>query len=163
MTHRLKNCEEADRLIQKGLDGMLTAKEREALDQHIATCPACAAAWDQHRELARRAAAWSRRPATGEAKGFTAGVLAQIAERQAVPQQRVFPDWAARLCAACTGLLMIALSYFLSPRLASLWSTPQVPSLPSDNPVTIGSGILQAARELPSDALSAWNGLLSTS
>lgn len=40
----MKDCQKADLYMQKKLDGVISAAEQEWLDQHIALCPACAAA-----------------------------------------------------------------------------------------------------------------------
>nr|MDQ2686748.1 zf-HC2 domain-containing protein [Armatimonadota bacterium] len=81
------NCLQAEKAIQEMLDGALTAREREALDAHLADCAGCRAAREEYQNLARAATVWTRRPLhevdLGEA--FTAQVMAQIAAQSAVP------------------------------------------------------------------------------
>jgi hypothetical protein len=162
MAYNVKNCDDADRLIQKALDGELTPTEREALDKHMAACATCAAAWQEHRELARRTTAWARRPAanTANAQDFAAAVLAQIVARPQPNHGPAVPAWVFRVAASCFALILVAASYFLMPKVPNYWSAPQIPTLTPDTPVTAWSGIERALRNLPSDAVATWNSLL---
>lgn len=102
------NCLQADGLIQGALDGALTAREREALDAHLADCAGCQGAWDEYRRLARTATVWTRRPIHEADLGeeFTAQVMAQIASRPSVPDHSPVSVW-QRL--ALAGIVLAAL------------------------------------------------------
>jgi anti-sigma factor RsiW len=47
------NCREASQLLSEGLDRALTAEEREAVERHLAECPACTRCRGQFEEMRR--------------------------------------------------------------------------------------------------------------
>ncbi|HEX5323809.1 MAG TPA: zf-HC2 domain-containing protein [Capsulimonadaceae bacterium] len=163
MAFNQRNCEDADRLMQKAIDGVLSPSERESLDNHLEDCPACAAAWEEHRALTRMATAWTRRPATNAtgSQDFTAAVLSQIAARPRPVAKPALSALVLRLGFASSIALIVVASYFFSPGLSALWSVPPITAFPADAPVTVWAALAQWARTMPADALAAWNGLLS--
>jgi anti-sigma factor RsiW len=73
------NCRDADNLIQESLDRPLSAQDRDRLDAHLQTCPACAKIWTEYRQIARTTRAWLD-TASGESQDdIKERVLAQIA------------------------------------------------------------------------------------
>lgn len=159
MKDRETNCKEAERWIQQALDGTLSSTERESLDRHLASCEACARAWDEYRALSRVATAWARRPALVDEKraaSLTSAILAQVEERQMrrTPRARIgfWPALACFLVALC------ALSYFLSlvlPAPAPIgWHFA-----PIGTPSALFASLAETARGLPEDALAAWRSL----
>lgn len=72
----MRSCDEIVEWISASLDGQLTADEQEALNEHIAQCPACSALLDELRTLHEAAAKQEEVPAPA---GFAAGVMSAIA------------------------------------------------------------------------------------
>jgi predicted anti-sigma-YlaC factor YlaD len=152
------NCTHADTLIQKGLDGLLSTDERTRLDAHLDRCPACRAAWNEHRVLTRTATDWVRHPSVADDPGgvFTAQVMAQIDARRA----SVSAPSAWRLCLIVVSALSLsALSFWAGPLLlAHLPKAPYVSIGISGNAAAFRD-LLQQFSHLPQDALGAWDNL----
>ena len=53
------NCNEADTLMQRSLDDILTKTERSELDMHLQACAACSRAFAEYRSLTRLVRGWS--------------------------------------------------------------------------------------------------------
>lgn len=102
------NCLQADGLIQQALDGVLTSRQHEMLEGHLAGCADCQAARDEYQALGRTATVWTRRPihAAGPGEAFTAQVMAQIAARPAVIPLAPIP---VRLRVALAAAVLVAL------------------------------------------------------
>lgn len=73
------NCRDADNLIQESLDRSLSARDRDRLDAHLQTCPACAKLWTEYRQIARTTRAWLHTAGDASRDDLKARVLAQIA------------------------------------------------------------------------------------
>jgi predicted anti-sigma-YlaC factor YlaD len=72
-------CNDAERLIQRSLDGDLSPAERTALDAHMEGCASCRQAWDEYRALARTATRWVSAAASDPGDDFTMRVIQEIA------------------------------------------------------------------------------------
>lgn len=173
MKDRHSYCEEADRWMQKALDSTLSPAERDALDRHMESCPACAEAWQQHRALSRLATGWARRPSLGEegADKFVAELLTRIETRPARPFWAA-RRWALSMTAACALLLVAILSWFIAPSVPPL---PAIPPASAIGPVAIPHSpsallphggidslrewLVQGVCSLPSASSDAWNTL----
>ena len=79
----MRSCDEIVELISASLDGELTADEQNALNEHIACCPACSALLDDLRALHAAAAQVEEVPAPA---GFVEAVMASIAAE--TPQKK---------------------------------------------------------------------------
>lgn len=75
----MRTCDEITEWISASLDGLLTADEQTALDEHIACCPACSALLEDLRALHAAAADWEDVPAPA---GFADAVMAAIAAEE---------------------------------------------------------------------------------
>ncbi len=143
------NCPDAENEMQKSLDGTLTPAEWERLDAHLASCPECRRAWDEHRLLARAARRWTQ-PAAQDDPGdaFTARVVSQIAARPESTFART-PLW---LPLAATAILLTLLALLPSLLL------PGVDALGTAARETPG-WFLTNLRGLPGDVFTTWNAL----
>lgn len=78
MIWKAKNCRAAEELMQRSLDGPLTAAERRRLDGHLATCETCRVAWEEYRRLSRTASAWMSAAAHDPGDEFTSRIMAEL-------------------------------------------------------------------------------------
>lgn len=72
----MRSCDETLELISAALDGALTEEEQAALEQHLASCPACSALFAELDGLHAAAAQLEEIPAPAD---FTDQVMARIA------------------------------------------------------------------------------------
>ena len=166
------NCRRADELIQRSLDGTLTARERGELDAHLDGCAACRSASEAYRHLTHRATDWTRRPAEEVQKSgpdaFTAQVLARIAADAEASgaaasssslRERALP-WLRPLAVGVAFAVVLGL-------LSGLFGPQAFPSLPSppsadlllprpQTALEVPGWLLANLRALPGDALRAW-------
>lgn len=98
------NCRDADNLIQESLDRSLSAQDRDRLDAHLQTCPACAKIWTEYRQIAKTTRAWLDTAGGDSRDEIKACVLAQIAAPPApatrFAQARATLAWTALAAAA---------------------------------------------------------------
>ena len=152
------NCLQADLSIQEALDGLLTARERAALDAHLTGCAGCRAAWEEYRNLARTATVWARRPIheadPGEA--FTAQVMAQIAARPPVPAAAPVPLW-PRLALAALVLAALVIGGLLFPISSAGVSSPSPDLLPRpETALSLPAWLWATLRGVPTATARLW-------
>ena len=174
MADRPSQCAQADRWMQKALDSTLTPAERDSLDRHMETCPACVEIWQQHRELSRLATGWARRPSLAEegTDEFVAEILSRIKSRPARGTSWRARPWAAALSVALALVLLAVVSSLVAPDLPGLPAAPPAPTfsplpIPPDSSTllphaglqSVRDWIVQDARSLPAAADAAWDTL----
>lgn len=98
------NCDEALEMISAALDGELSPSERNALDEHLASCPACAALYAElagHSRLLRELDCEMPADLTGR-------ILSRLPEQRPAPaKQGRVPQWRRwSALAACLVLLL---------------------------------------------------------
>lgn len=155
-------CHRVQVLIQKSLDGTLAARERRTLDVHVDGCAACRRTWDEHRQLARRSAAWVQAPAQANAvdDAFTAQVMARIAASSPAPitsGRRRAALWPSAVgLSAVLGVLAL-LCYQLGPAVFAVVAAAPAELLPRPQtiPEVLG-GLLGSMEALPRDAARVW-------
>ncbi|WP_338833509.1 hypothetical protein MHLNE_24400 [Moorella humiferrea] len=99
-------CNEARELFSPWLDGELAAGEREALQRHLAECPACRAEWERWQEISR--ALRGMKAPVAAPPGFAAAVNAKLAART---KGRTWQG-ARRLAAAVAAAVLLAAGSF---------------------------------------------------
>lgn len=141
------NCHSLQDLVQKSLDEGLTPTDRAKTDAHLSACAVCRVAWEEHHRLSRLAGRWVPRaePTETAADLFTRQVLDRISAQPAPLPNR--PDFRWPLAALC--LLAFALAFLPHTALSGL---PDLGTSARALPVWL----LNLARALPGDVLSAW-------
>ena len=81
-------CDRAKELIGPAIDGELAGADRHAMAEHLASCPACAAASDDMRRIGRQIAAVGREPAP---KGLESRLRAALADEAALMSAAAVP------------------------------------------------------------------------
>ena len=81
-------CDRAKELIGPAIDGELAGADRHAMAEHLASCPACAAASDDMRRIGRQIAAVGREPAP---KGLESRLRAALADEAAAMPAAAVP------------------------------------------------------------------------
>ena len=122
-------CRTADEEIQKLLDGLLTATERERLDVHLTTCAACRVTLAEQRSLALAAGRWVRpTPEENPGEAFNAQVLMRIAAQSSqAPASSSL--WLPLLATACLIGLLAFLPNVIGPGFEALGlSARQMPN-----------------------------------
>ena len=126
------NCERTTTALEGSLASRIDPAMLSAATQHAATCPACAAALDEHGALA---ALRAQLPATmTPARPLWTGIEARLQPRSRIRSWRLVPGLAA---AALAGILLVS-----SDR-----SRPEAPSLPESVTAEVAA-YRDAAREL---------------
>lgn len=154
------NCLQSEKWIQEALDGALTARERDALDAHLADCAACRAAWAEYRSLARTATVWTRSPihAADPGEAFTAQVMAQIAARPSTPAVVPLATGPRLVWAGVVVLVLIACG-LLFPIPAVPTPTPNLlPHL--EAALSLPAWLWACVSGLPAAAVQLWSDLM---
>lgn len=169
------NCTEADILMQRSLDGVLTKTERSELDSHLETCAACTPAFAEYRSLTRLVRDWSvsEKESLVSSQDFLASVMNAV-QRTPVPR----PSAAALYLGvgAFVAVVVAAIGYFtpwLQPDalLAPIHpmgivdsATSTLASVPHDQAQSLQTWISETQTQLPL-GITAWtavaiNGML---
>lgn len=107
-------CREAREFFSPWLDGELAAEEREALQRHLAECPACRAEWERWQEISR--ALRGMKAPVAAPPGFLAAANARLAARQ-----RVRPWQSMRRLVAAAAAVALVIAGSLSYAARGLW------------------------------------------
>jgi anti-sigma factor RsiW len=151
-------CRTGDEEIQKLLDGLLTAQERERLDAHLVSCDTCRQALAAQRLLARAAGSWAR-PTLEDDPGeaFNTQVLMQIAA-QSSQAQTSSSLWLPSIATACLIGLLAFLPNVIGPGVEALgFSARQMPDWLLTNLRAVPGAAATVSHMLPTFApLPGW-------
>lgn len=132
------SCEEALEQMSQALDGLLTEAEREALEAHLAGCPACRADWAALVELHQAMGELEETPAP---EGFADRVMERI--REEARPARVIPLWRRPQWKAAAGLAAcaaICVGLYYGAGLSASGNVAAAPDLAQWSQSTAGSG-----------------------
>jgi anti-sigma factor RsiW len=156
-------CVRAQTLIQLLLDGRIDASRRQALDRHVATCPACAAAMDGYHRVSSSASEWARpRASEDPGAGFNDRLLKMLeAEAPPSPQFWARRSWRRSGLSILIAAVMAAAGGIWLANYTNVWQSISADVDPSDWMRSLAQ-IPDAMHEIAISAWSALDGLLSS-
>jgi anti-sigma factor RsiW len=151
------NCTDADKLMQRSLDDVLSKSERQELDTHLLTCLACTQAFAEYRSLTRLVRDWtsSETKQTHSDDAFLANVLMAIDK---APARR--PSAVVQILSICAFVMVVvaAIGYFMGAGEAVPGSV-----LAPVHPVGIFDAVLKTLMAFPRDETQSIQGWMSES
>lgn len=135
----MKNCETYIELMSAVLDGECTAGERRELEEHLASCPECAALYEQLRRSTRAA----RELDCEVPADLKARIMNNLPAQESAKQGRVirWKRWVPVAAAACLALVIALVpaanhnDNVMSLRSDSAEPSPAASSAPQDKPM----------------------------